>query len=176
MIWLMFGERGDGFAGLGHRVWSELQFGVLIDGVDHFARRQDAAEAIGDLLSGLRRHRHADEIGIAADGQVVGHHFDRGGDFAFAAAVFESTADFDCFELAEKIGKVAAGDFAKDRGFAVFERELRDFFDELCAADGVGWPVRQIRLRAIWAAVVVTLPPPVSVCSTGVGSGCTNFV
>ena len=103
---VMLGERGDGFTGLCHRVWSELQFGVLIDGIDHFACRQDAVEAIGNLLSGLRRHRHADEIVIAADGQVVGHHLHRSGDFAFAAAGVESPLISTVLNVRRKLGKL----------------------------------------------------------------------
>ena len=84
---MMLKERGDRFAILGQRMRRKTQFCLLIDRVDHLSRRQNAAEAVGDLLCGLRRHRHADEVGVAAHRQVIGHDLERCRDFALHTAI-----------------------------------------------------------------------------------------
>ena len=129
---VMLQERGDGFALLGQRMRREVDFAGRVDRVDHLSRRQRAAEAVGDLLGGLRRHRHADEVVVAADGEVIGHDFDRGNALL---ALGRLAAEFHDFELAEELGEVAAGDFAEDGGLAVGEAEPGEAFDELGAAD-----------------------------------------
>ena len=113
----MLEERGDRFAILGQRMRRKTEFCLLIDRVDHLSRRQNAAEVIGDLLCGLRRHRHADEVVVAADGQVIGHDLERCRDVAFHTAVSSRSLPRigTVFELAEKLGEIAAGDFAQDR-------------------------------------------------------------
>ena len=122
--------------GFGERVRREVDFAGGVDGVDNLPRGKRAAEAVSDLLGRLRRHRHADEICVAAYGEVIGHYLDGGND---PIAVGRLTAELDDLEIAEEIGKVPAGDFAKDCGFAIGQVEASEAVDESAATCCARW-------------------------------------
>jgi hypothetical protein len=92
-------ERVDGFAGFGHWLGCESDDGSGVNCVDKLASWQDAVEAVGDRLGGLRRHWHADEVIVAADGDVVGQYVDRRGNFWAVFVDGEAAAHFDGDEL-----------------------------------------------------------------------------
>ena len=59
----------------------QLLGGRRIDLVHDSARRQRAAEGIGDAGRGRGPHGNADIVGVAAHGKVIGHDLDRRGAF-----------------------------------------------------------------------------------------------
>ena len=132
---------------LGERAWLHVHRSRRPDVVDHLARRQDEAECVAERLGRVRVHRHAHEVIVRPDGEIVRH--DLVGDRVLHA-VGPGGVRLDRAQRAQECRDVPRKQLAAYCPFAIVARQVGDGRNEGASrqrASGAAGNVRRHRRR-----------------------------